>query len=277
MGRVNKPSTDSDPQQKEKLPSPAALQARYGIQKEEIASFQSCIRVFYRGETIIREGDEDKSLYLLRSGSVGVYKRREDGELEFINSIEATNFVGEMSLINDEPRSATVKALADEVLVYAINRPNLGVIFSNPTWSELLISRMTRDLAVNNNQIMGYTKQISQLREENRQLRAEAEQNVKDQAVWLRKLGEFTETLHLLVLAIRDLNVYGSRSWAYMQVFQRALQALYGHYYQELRPGEQEANYRELLTVLKKIRADTAPGVADELADYVAKHTKTRS
>ncbi|MBI5624068.1 MAG: cyclic nucleotide-binding domain-containing protein [Elusimicrobia bacterium] len=57
---------------------------------------------------IIREGDRGDALYLIRSGSVSVTKA---GWLEAVAVLREGEFVGEMSLLFDGPRLATVTAL----------------------------------------------------------------------------------------------------------------------------------------------------------------------
>lgn len=60
------------------------------------------------GETIIREGEEGASLYIVINGSVGVYK----GD-KLINEIGMGGLFGEMAVIEKQRRSATVKTLAE--------------------------------------------------------------------------------------------------------------------------------------------------------------------
>lgn len=66
----------------------------------------SKIRAFSPGETIIKEGDYEKSMYLLISGSVTISKNNKT-----ILMLRRTGDIfGEMSLLGKEPRSATVIA-----------------------------------------------------------------------------------------------------------------------------------------------------------------------
>ena len=55
-----------------------------------------------------------------------------------------TSFV---DVINDEPRTATVIAMSDKVVVYRIANPSAQTIASNPLWAELLITRLSKSLA----------------------------------------------------------------------------------------------------------------------------------
>lgn len=60
------------------------------------------------GETVITEGEEGTSLYIVISGRVGVYK----GE-KLINEIGAGGLFGEMAIIERQRRSATIRTLAE--------------------------------------------------------------------------------------------------------------------------------------------------------------------
>lgn len=68
------------------------------------------------GETLMRQGEPGDALYLLVSGRLRVYIEQ-DGQRRVVREISRGEVVGEMSLITDEPRSATLVAIRDSVLV----------------------------------------------------------------------------------------------------------------------------------------------------------------
>jgi hypothetical protein len=67
-------------------------------------------RDFRPGELIVREGDAGGELFLLLEGAVDVYQGREGGAREKLRSIDAVDYFGEMAVLDDQPRSATVVA-----------------------------------------------------------------------------------------------------------------------------------------------------------------------
>ena len=75
---------------------------------------------FQSGEVIIEEGTKGSSAYVIVSGAVEVLKRSGDKEVTVATLGEGKVF-GEMGLIEDRPRSATIKALS-EVNVRIIDR-----------------------------------------------------------------------------------------------------------------------------------------------------------
>lgn len=61
-------------------------------------------------QTVIREGDQASEAYTIRSGTAAVLKRNSKGEEVPIAVLEEGEIFGEMGLILDRPRSATVRA-----------------------------------------------------------------------------------------------------------------------------------------------------------------------
>jgi CRP-like cAMP-binding protein/thioredoxin reductase/Fe-S-cluster-containing hydrogenase component 2 len=91
------------------------------------------VRRYAAGEIVFREGDPPDALYLIRSGSATV-SRDVNGRDVVLSYVSAGNYVGEMALLNDTPRTATVQAsVATEMLLLdaaAFKR----VIARNPAW-----------------------------------------------------------------------------------------------------------------------------------------------
>jgi CRP-like cAMP-binding protein len=70
----------------------------------------AAIRTYAAGATIIREGDTSMAIYVVVSGRVAVQTRM-GGRLQTVCEIAANGFFGELGVIDDAPRSATVVAL----------------------------------------------------------------------------------------------------------------------------------------------------------------------
>jgi CRP/FNR family cyclic AMP-dependent transcriptional regulator len=76
---------------------------------------QSCQeRTYSAGTTIIRQGDVGVGLYVLIKGKVRVTRANNaDRAEEHLGTVEAVDVLGEMALLDDLPRSATVVALEE--------------------------------------------------------------------------------------------------------------------------------------------------------------------
>ena len=70
------------------------------------------IETFRKGKVIFNEGDEGDALYLISKGSVMVSKRIGGKEVT-LAYVAAGNYVGEMALMSDLNRTATIKAAVD--------------------------------------------------------------------------------------------------------------------------------------------------------------------
>ncbi len=72
-------------------------------------------RRFSRGETIIAAGEQDRALYLLTEGTLGV-RLAGDSQKTF-KAIDAPSVVGEVAFLDGGPRSATLYAISDGELL----------------------------------------------------------------------------------------------------------------------------------------------------------------
>lgn len=107
------------------------------------------------GATLFEFGDASDALYLLRSGSLGAFRRNADSQIEErIGLISAGESVGELGLIVDQPRSATVRALRDSELLRLSRAAFNDLVQRQPTAMleaarvavERLLMRRTGDL-----------------------------------------------------------------------------------------------------------------------------------
>lgn len=67
------------------------------------------IRHYSAGEVIVREGDITKDMFILQEGKVKVVKQMAGHEIE-LGTMEKGDFFGEMSLLESEPRTASIIA-----------------------------------------------------------------------------------------------------------------------------------------------------------------------
>ena len=77
----------------------------------DLLAVGSVRRSFPKSRTIVTEGEASQSLYILLSGRAKVQRSDSEGKEVILAVIGAGEFFGEMSLIDDEPRSASVITL----------------------------------------------------------------------------------------------------------------------------------------------------------------------
>jgi EAL domain-containing protein (putative c-di-GMP-specific phosphodiesterase class I) len=96
------------------------------------------------GEVLFREGDEPTTAFLIESGSLRITADR-DGMPMLLSDLGAGALVGEMAVLDDSPRSATVTALAACVLT-PIDRTQFAerLDAADPVVRALLLSQLSR-------------------------------------------------------------------------------------------------------------------------------------
>ncbi len=109
------------------------------------------LRRYNANEVLFKEDDEADGLYLIRRGSVTVSKKI-DGKVKILSYAPAGNYVGEMALVNNAKRSATVTAtVMTEALVLkaASFKQQLA---ANPAWrasiEEQIVLRTKKNVAM---------------------------------------------------------------------------------------------------------------------------------
>ncbi len=98
---------------------------------------------FKAGETIIREGDEGDTAYVIVSGTVevvvGAGGRR-------VGTLETGEVFGEMSLIEPGPRSATIVAVTDVECLVTAYEEFIASIEDNPERAVAFMKTLVRRL-----------------------------------------------------------------------------------------------------------------------------------
>ena len=80
-------------------------------------------------EEIIRQGDRGDRLYLIARGVVRI-SRKQQGESHDLTSLFAGDFFGEMALLHDDVRTATVTSVTPCTL-YELERKSLQAVMQN--------------------------------------------------------------------------------------------------------------------------------------------------
>jgi len=75
------------------------------------------LHVVNPGDVIIREGDPGRSIYVVLDGRVRVFTRDHHGEELELAILGVSQFFGEMSFLRGEPRSSSVAAITNSLLV----------------------------------------------------------------------------------------------------------------------------------------------------------------
>jgi len=82
-------------------------------------------KIINAGDTIIKQGDEGDAAYLIESGAVEILIEKENGLIQSLGTRTAGTIIGEMSLVDKKPRTATIKAV-EECRLLKISREDFN-------------------------------------------------------------------------------------------------------------------------------------------------------
>jgi CRP-like cAMP-binding protein len=109
-------------------------------------------KVLNNGELLFKEGDRSAEMYIVRSGCVRILKKEGERQLE-LASLGPGTVLGEMSLMDGEPRSATAQAVG-ELIVTCISPAHLNNTLERlPPWVSKLIKTVVGKLRKTNEKL----------------------------------------------------------------------------------------------------------------------------
>ena len=93
--------------------------SRLGLDEAAVRELEGKVQwdVLHRGELLIREGESADSLFVLISGRLQVFRTTADGAIVPIAEVSGGETIGEMAFFTGEPRTASVSATRDSVVV----------------------------------------------------------------------------------------------------------------------------------------------------------------
>lgn len=113
-------------------------------QQLEVLKQYSAIRAYPKNTVLIHEGDEASSLYAIESGKVDVYLNNEDGREIIINELSAGDTFGELGLIDDAPRSASIRTTKASKMIVIQKRGFNEVLTSHPELGLHILKYLTK-------------------------------------------------------------------------------------------------------------------------------------
>jgi len=121
------------------------------MSNEDVVGFsflaESNVPVWYLkpGETIFKEGEPAKELYVIQRGQIDIQLGN-----RLIDTLEANDLFGEMALIDTGPRSATAIAKTEVALVPISKKDFLTLVGRAPTFALDVMGMLTRRLRAAN-------------------------------------------------------------------------------------------------------------------------------
>ncbi len=109
-------------------------------------------RRFPKNTTVVEEGLPGDYMYVIQEGRAKVTKASEDGREKIMNFLEVGAFFGDMALLGDERRSASVKTLEESLLLALSRRDFNDLLRQSPDLALAVIEELANRLRETNEQ-----------------------------------------------------------------------------------------------------------------------------
>ena len=152
------------------------------------------------GDRICQEGEAGDAFYLILAGRVQVSKLLEIGTQYLLNELHPGNFFGEMALVEDAPRVASVDALEETTLLVMTKNDFQDVLASNPEMAMPIMRAVAARLRDSDR------RTINELRQKNEEL---AQAYLTLQETVQRKSDFLTVIAHELRTPLTTIKGYG--------------------------------------------------------------------
>ncbi|MFZ2958061.1 MAG: methyl-accepting chemotaxis protein [Candidatus Ozemobacteraceae bacterium] len=96
--------------------------------------------------TVFKEGDPGDALFIIKNGKVNILKRNSDGVESVLATVSKNAVIGDMAVIDDQPRSASVATVQDTVFFRITKADFKNLLTDNPEISIQILKLMTERL-----------------------------------------------------------------------------------------------------------------------------------
>ncbi|WP_019528981.1 cyclic nucleotide-binding domain-containing protein [Dasania marina] len=117
-----------------------------GLNPQELALMAEkvVVRTYAKNTVVINEGDYADSLYIINSGRVKVYCSDKAGKEFIMNTMKAGEHFGELALLDDDKRSASVRTMDKSNFCIIYKEDFNRVLDEQPNIAKVLIRNLAR-------------------------------------------------------------------------------------------------------------------------------------
>ncbi len=121
-----------------------------GLTSQDVAAVIETAKIegVKAGEAVIREGDDGNDIFVIRQGSM-VVEKNVGGKPVFLSYLPAGSYVGEMALLDDGRRAATVRAAIKSEVIRLDGERMRGLLAERPALAASFEAKMSERRRVN--------------------------------------------------------------------------------------------------------------------------------
>jgi CRP-like cAMP-binding protein len=116
------------------------------LSKKEIKKVSLLIyeRNYKKDEFLFKEGNPGAGMFIIKSGSIAIEIKSQSGETVLLASLASGDFVGDLALLDDSPRSASARCLINTKVIVFFRQDLFNLIDREP----ILGSKILKQLAI---------------------------------------------------------------------------------------------------------------------------------
>ena len=116
------------------------------LDKDQLQSLARSLtpRRYAAGTEIVRQGKGGISLFVVVSGKAEAVHTRADGTKVVVNTFGPTDYFGELALLNDEPRTASVVAVEDTACLVLVRWDFFGKLRRHREMATAILQEQSR-------------------------------------------------------------------------------------------------------------------------------------
>lgn len=111
-------------------------------EQAEVLKGRSRIRSFAPNTIVVNEGDDGSSLFVVQSGSLKVFLTDNVGREVTLSLLDPGDYFGELALLDDSPRSASVIALTRSEVLQIPRLAFLALIEAHPACMQIVVRNL---------------------------------------------------------------------------------------------------------------------------------------
>jgi CRP/FNR family cyclic AMP-dependent transcriptional regulator len=143
------------------------------VPRLKLLAFMSQRVAYDAGKTLFKQGDSADAAYLIIEGEADILVEMPTGPVT-IATLGPNDILGEMAILCDVPRTATVRAKTRLVALRIAKEPFLRMVREFPNMAVSIMRELAHRLELTNQQLRGALSELRRLREDAVRVRPEA-------------------------------------------------------------------------------------------------------